>query len=365
MSQPLDFPTLKKPVKLDYNAFIDNILRKGTPKRVHFVELFLDKEMQEAIDRRYGVTAGIDKNDPHYAQKCLVAMQRFLGYDYVRTGAEGVDMEFKGETIADTATTLPKEQGRGWMAERNGPIASWEDFEKYRWPDLSKARTDDLEWYSKNLPADMCIIPHCGAWCEHHCWLMGYETLCFALYDQPDLVDAIHQKLVDLELAKIKLLLQFDRVKVVWASDDMGFKTSTMLSLEHMRKYVLSGHKMLSEISHKAGRPYILHACGNRSQIYEDLIEDVKLDAIHSFEDTIELVTDTKANYGKRLSLLGGLDVDFLCRSNIDQVRRRTRETLKTCMPGGGYALGTGNSVTNYIPMDNFLAMLDEGRRYA
>lgn len=32
-------------------------------------------------------------------------------------------------------------------------------------------------------------------------------------------------------------------------------------------------------------------------------------------------------------------------------------------MPGGGYCLGTGNSVANHIPTENYLAMLDEGRR--
>ena len=33
--------------------------------------------------------------------------------------------------------------------------------------------------------------------------------------------------------------------------------------------------------------------------------------------------------------------------------------------PGGGWALGTGNSVANYIPVRNYLAMLDEGRKCA
>jgi uroporphyrinogen decarboxylase len=31
---------------------------------------------------------------------------------------------------------------------------------------------------------------------------------------------------------------------------------------------------------------------------------------------------------------------------------------------GTGYCLGTGNSVANYIPVQNYLAMLDEGRRW-
>jgi uroporphyrinogen decarboxylase len=34
------------------------------------------------------------------------------------------------------------------------------------------------------------------------------------------------------------------------------------------------------------------------------------------------------------------------------------------CGVGGGYVLGTGNSVANYIPLPNYLAMLDEGRRW-
>jgi uroporphyrinogen decarboxylase len=45
-------------------------------------------------------------------------------------------------------------------------------------------------------------------------------------------------------------------------------------------------------------------------------------------------------------------------------VRRRVRETLKVCQPGGGFALGTGNTVANYVPVDNYLAMLDEGRKF-
>lgn len=36
---------------------------------------------------------------------------------------------------------------------------------------------------------------------------------------------------------------------------------------------------------------------------------------------------------------------------------------LEACMPGGGYALGTGNSVANYIPLGNYLAMLEKGMK--
>jgi uroporphyrinogen decarboxylase len=131
-----------------------------------------------------------------------------------------------------------------------------------------------------------------------------------------------------------------------------------------LREFVLPGHKLMADMSHKAGRPYLLHSCGNLSLIMDDLIDDVGIDAKHSFEDTIERVTDAKKTYGRRIALLGGIDVDFLCRATEQEVRRRVRDTLDVCMEGSGYCLGTGNSVANYIPLDNYLAMLDEGRRY-
>jgi uroporphyrinogen decarboxylase len=137
-----------------------------------------------------------------------------------------------------------------------------------------------------------------------------------------------------------------------------------MISPADTREFILPGHKLMAQIAHDAGRPYLLHSCGNLFDIMEDLIEDVQIDAKHSFEDTIESVIEDKEIYGDRLTLLGGIDVDFLCRADGGQVRARVRRTLEACMPGGGYCLGTGNSVANYIPVDNYLAMMDEGRSF-
>lgn len=59
----------------------------------------------------------------------------------------------------------------------------------------------------------------------------------------------------------------------------------------------------------------------------------------------------------------GGVDLDYLVTHGEDDVRAYTRRVLEACMPGGAYALGTGNSVANYIPVRNYVAMLDEGMK--
>jgi uroporphyrinogen decarboxylase len=148
------------------------------------------------------------------------------------------------------------------------------------------------------------------------------------------------------------------------ASDDMGFKTGLLLSPQDMRRLVLPGHRDLARRSHEAGKLYLLHSCGNLEEIYDDLIEDVGLDGKHSFEDTIEDVRELKPSLGGRVALLGGIDMDFLCRADESAIRGRVRETLDICSPGGGFCIGTGNTVANYIPLDNYLVMLDEAMRW-
>lgn len=349
----------------NWEGLVRCIERQGTPDRVYFIELFIDEEVQGAICERFDLLGGLDSSDPFFKQKRLVALQRFLGYDYVRVGLDDWDMPLKRLSTQDTAE-LERAGGRRYMEEHKGPITNWEEFDTYPWPDPDIASTRSLEWYQAHLPEDMCIIGSGGFahFAEYLAWLMGYETLCYSLYDQRDLVAVISQRLIEMNRKMLKRFLEFDRVKLIWGSDDMGFRTGTLISPDDLREFVLPGHQLMAQMSHEAGRPYLLHSCGKLDAIMEDLIEDVGIDAKHSFEDTIESVISAKQCYGDRIAVLGGIDVDFLCRASEAQIRGRVRDTLEQCMPGGGYCLGTGNSVANYIPIDNYLAMLDEGRRF-
>jgi len=210
----------------------------------------------------------------------------------------------------------------------------------------------------------MCIVVRGSSFCENLMYLFGYETLCYTLFEDRQLVDTVAKKLLECEESACKVVLQSKRVKMYWGDDDMGFTTGTMLSPKDNKDLVLDNHKRIAELVHEAGHPYILHSCGNRKDIINDIIDFAKIDGVHSWEDNAESITDAKKNYGNRISVLGGLDVDFLCRATESEIRKRVRETIEICQPGGGFCLGTGSSVANYIPFENYLIMLDEGRNY-
>jgi len=352
------------PVKTDYEALLRNLRREGTPERVFHMELFLNQDHRVMITGRFGAAGGYDLEDPIQARQFDIEAQRFLGYDFVRANVENFVFPLERLESEDTAPEETRKESRSWMNEQSGPITTWEEFERYPWPDPAKIETEAMEWYEANLPDDMCIIPHTNNIFEYVTWLMGYQPLCYAMFDAPDLVDAMFQRSGSLQYEVVKRLCQFDRVKCILGSDDMGFRGGTMIDPQTLIDKALPWHAKGAAAAHEAGKLYLLHSCGNIEDIMPAIIDDCHIDARHSYEETHTPVTEFKKKWGDRISVVGGIDIDTLCRLDEPALRKYVRGVLDVCMPGGGYCLGSGNSIANYVPVENYMIMLDEGRKW-
>jgi uroporphyrinogen decarboxylase len=114
---------------------------------------------------------------------------------------------------------------------------------------------------------------------------------------------------------------------------------------------------------HDRGTPYYLHSCGAVDEIMDDLINTVRVDGKHSFQDSVLPVQEAKRRWGDRICILGGVDVHKLASYEEPALRKYVRKIIEDCAPGGRFALGAGNSIPSYIPVENYLIMLDEARR--
>ena len=47
-----------------------------------------------------------------------------------------------------------------------------------------------------------------------------------------------------------------------------------------------------------------------------------------------------------------------------EQIVEATRYLIEKVAPGGGYALGSGNSLSKYVSVANYRAMLETARKY-
>jgi len=216
------------------------------------------------------------------------------------------------------------------------------------------------------LPEDIGIVGGvAGGVFEHVSWLMGLRPLCRAVYRDRRLVERMFEKVGSLIVKVDKEIVDdcAEKLVALRMGDDLGYESGTFLSPELLRRYVFPWYRECVRVAHSRGLPFILHSCGNRKMIMQDLIS-VGINAIHSFQDKVEPVWEAKSRYGDRVALLGGVDVDKLCRLQTDPLRVYVRQILERCTVGGGYALGSGNTITNYTPVENYLAMLEEGEKH-
>lgn len=334
----------------DWDGFRRVLRREGTPPRVFFFEHGVAANVQEALARRFDLWDGLSGEGARVEWDKAARVHAFLGHDVFRVFPPGARL------------VAPRKEGE-WVQESSGAITSWRDFEAYPWPRPEDADLSVLEFHERHLPRNQRVFHVVDVW-EVVRDTFGFETVCLKLLEEPGLVEAVFERVGSFVAAVAEACCDFECYGAVYLGDDLGYKTSLMISPDMVRRYIIPWHRRIAQIAHARGNLFLFHSCGDMYSLIDDCIDDVRIDAKHSFEDNVLPVIEVKRRWGDRLSLLGGMDVDFLARATPEAIRRRTREILDVCQPGGGYCLGSGNWVTEYIPVDNYLAMMDEARRW-
>ncbi|MCD6519248.1 MAG: hypothetical protein J7M05_04925 [Anaerolineae bacterium] len=349
----------------DAQRFINVVLGKEKSERPPLVEYLVDDVILKPVITHLLGRQWVDR-DPQNREAMekyldnFIAFWRAMGYDFVRY-EESLPFR-EGELVGQDPTGL--DGTRHWRDLHKGAITNWEDFEQYPWPSVSAETFANYEYLATHLPDGMgLMVCHAGGIFEHLSGILSYEGLCYALYDQPDLVEAVAQRLGELMWDVYRQLVELDNVIAIFPGDDMGFRSATLVPPDVLRRYTLPWHRRYAQLAHEHGLPYFLHSCGNIEAVMDDLIEDVGIDAKHSFENAIIPIEEFQARYGDRIGVLGGIDVDILGRRDPETVRAEVRRLIEVCHPRGRFAIGSGNSIPSYIPVENYLAMVDEAQR--
>jgi uroporphyrinogen decarboxylase len=280
-------------------------------------------------------------------QKMSIAAFAEAGYDYATAYAS--NFRFPAKEVEHQASRSMND---------TAIISDRASFEAYPWPEPG-----DFETVLDDLKGDMrdgmrLIVPGPGGLLENVMALVGYEPLCYMLFDDTELAEDIFSAVGSRLVRYYELVAPNPLVGALIVNDDWGFNTQTMLPPDEMRRYVFPWHKRMVEAIHAQGKPAILHSCGNLADVMDDIIDDMRYDAKHSYEDKIIPVEDAYELWGGRIAILGGIDLDFVCRSRPEDITSRCRAMLARAEKRGGYALGTGNSVPEYVPDENYFAMI-------
>lgn len=346
----------------DAGRLIRVLFRRGEPGRVPLFELHIDNEIKEAVLGEK--LAPMDPEVPETRRLHLRQQIRFwhrAGYDAV---PHFLNLGYQAPRRVGTDTALLSRGWRGWREEGTSWVRSAEDFDRYPWPDPDCFNRDEFEFLAESLPPGMTVLALTGGVMEQASDILGTENLLVSATDRPDLVAAVCRRVTDHLVRCFRELSELPAVGIFCVGDDWGHKRGCLLSPQGLREYFLRSVREVAGLAHATGRPFVFHSCGEMHAMMEVLIDEVGIDAKHSFEEEALPVTEFKRRYGHRVAALGGVDVDRLSRWGEADLRRYVRSILEACAPGGGFAIGSGNSVTNYCPPSNYLAMLEEAWKW-
>ncbi len=280
------------------------------------------------------------------------------GYDYIKLqplanfNPAGAGLEGRVRADEDRAFT------RTWAAEGEGVITSHETFEQYQFPRAEDFDYQVFENVGALLPEGMGVIGQYGDIFTMTWDSMGLEIFSEALYDDPELVQRVIDAYGELVLSMFRYFAESDVVDVLWFSDDIAYTEGLMVSPTVLRRYFFPWLKKIGDLARAANKPLIYHSDGVLYPVFDDIIA-CGVTAVHPIEPKAMDMAEVKARVGDRLALVGNIDVDLLARGTPEQVRAQVRELIDKLGPDGGYCIGSGNSIPEYVKTENYLAMIE------
>jgi uroporphyrinogen decarboxylase len=332
------------------------------PDRVPKFDFLFQEPMYEAL---------IGHRPGAYNAKDAVALALALDHDGLWLpfgGYNGFQPRYIAEnTYIDEWGTTYQHNDSAWPIDApiDYPIKSHDDLKRWVSPDpMLPGRTAMLEEFHKLDHDNLAMCPGITGPFTTTWLLMGYEQICFALYDDPSLLTDIFRLSNDynLEAARLAVAAGAD---AIWIGDDLGDSRSGFMKTSHFQKYYLPYLAELVEYVDGLGVPVLLHCCGHFKAYLPDLAQ-TKISAIHPMQRTANMdLRWVKENYGARFGLIGNIDSSrTLPFGTPEDVMAEAREAIDIAAPGGGYILASDHSLHDGISVENILALRQAGVEY-
>jgi uroporphyrinogen decarboxylase len=337
-------------------------VRNRQPDRVPMFDFLFQKPIYQALIGR--TPGGYNARD---AVECALA----LNHDGIWLpfgGFNGFQPQYLAENVyVDEWGTTYQSNESAWPIDApiDYPIKARADLNQYRAPDPTlPGRTNELDM-ARKLDTDGLAITGGVTGPFTTCWLlMGYERICYYLYDDPQLLVDIFRIANDYNKEAARLAVAAG-AEAMWISDDLGDSSRGFMRLNHFRQYYLPYLDELVSWVDGLGVPVLLHCCGRFIDYLPDLAQ-TKISAIHPLQRTAGMdLRWVKDHYGQRFAIIGNIDSSrTLPFGTKEDVAREVIESIDIAAPGGGYVLASDHSLHDGIPVENILELSRVGSEY-
>ena len=193
--------------------------------------------------------------------------------------------------------------------------------------------------------------------------IFGFENFMHLLYDDRSLIEQVLQDHSAYYATMAERLVEYP-LTFFYIGDDLAYKTGTLIRPELMRQMWVPCMRRVCAPALQKGVPILFHSDGNVEALIPDLL-DMGICALNPIEPYGMDIRAIKRRFGKRLTLVGNLDVGgALSRGTPQQVRAEAQQLIDDVGYDGGLVLASCHSITSNVKPENFLAMVDTAQTY-
>jgi uroporphyrinogen decarboxylase len=357
----------------NFENFRNTILRRGLPAYVPLVEFGVDydvkcaffgrpvKTLQDEVE--FWIRAGYDYV-PFQAGIRTLFWPGYTASEKLADRGEETSTQLHRRTRTKYTVYREEEREMDWAVEGKGAITNMEEFERFPWPDPGKMDLSVFEEVKQYLPAGMKVLAYLGYIFTSAWWLMGMETFCIALYENPELIRRLYDRIWSIQSRVALRIAACDAVGGMVHADDLAYADGFIVSPKHYREYVFPWYRWCGAMARDRGLLHIMHSDGRLYSVLDDII-GCGFNALHPIEPKAMDIVEVKKRVGDKLCLLGHIDLGYtLTRGTPQEVDEEVKQKIKAVAYDGGYCVGSSNSVTAYVPLANYNAMREAAFKY-
>ncbi|PKL14605.1 MAG: hypothetical protein CVV52_01080 [Spirochaetae bacterium HGW-Spirochaetae-8] len=242
-------------------------------------------------------------------------------------------------------------QRGGWAIER-GLLVDWEAFHKVTMPDPDQEDVlREAQRFINRYGQDRAIYAAIRMGISSTLMSMGYDVFSYMLYDDREFIQSVLGMYLDFNKRFIHNLeeIGFD---FLWSFDDIAFGTAPFFSPQVWDEVFF---KPVKAITTEFGIPWIYHSDGNILPLLDRMLP-LGMSGIHPLEPGSMDLDYLKRTYGKRICLIGNLDINStLSSSSPSEVRLEVLDRIARLSPGGGFILSDSNSIPYFCSSRNLV----------
>ena len=193
--------------------------------------------------------------------------------------------------------------------------------------------------------------------------LVGWSNFMMDLIANPDFIESLMDKLVEVHLKNLKGYLQAvsPYIQIIQMGDDLGTQNAPLISPEIYKSMIKPRHeKIYKYVKNNSDLYLFLHSCGSIYDFIPDLI-DAGVDILNPVQFTAAKMDSAilKKEFGGKITFWGGgVDTQKLLPFGTpEEIAEQVEKQMKILSKDGGYVFAAVHNIQANVPVENILSV--------